>query len=60
MTDKRMLLDVIMPNGKKLRDCTGYECREMGNWLMALGGSEPDTQERLDLMEKIIREAREK
>jgi hypothetical protein len=27
------LLDLIMPNGKALRDCTGRECRQAGGWL---------------------------
>jgi len=33
---KRLLLDLEMPNGKRLRDCTCEECRRMGGWLMAL------------------------
>ena len=32
------LLDLMLPNGKTLRDCTGRECREMGekvgDWLL--------------------------
>lgn len=32
-----VLMEMMMPNGKKLTDCTGSECREMGpvigNWL---------------------------
>ena len=28
-----VLLDLIMPNGKALRDCTGRECRQAGGWL---------------------------
>jgi hypothetical protein len=29
-----VLLDLILPNGKKLRDCTGKECRAAGGWLI--------------------------
>jgi hypothetical protein len=29
-----VLLDLIMPNGKALRDCTGKECRQAGGWLV--------------------------
>lgn len=39
-----MLLDIVMRNGKKLRDCRGTECLKMGkehtdqgNWLIAIG-----------------------
>lgn len=28
-----VMLDLIMPNGKALRDCTGKECRQAGGWL---------------------------
>jgi hypothetical protein len=35
-----LLLDLTMPNGKKLRDCTGKECAELGRktsaWLVSL------------------------
>lgn len=29
-----VLLDLVQPNGKKLRDCTGAECRKAGGWLV--------------------------
>lgn len=29
-----VLLDLVQPNGKKLRDCTGAECRKTGGWLV--------------------------
>ena len=29
-----VLLDLVQPNGKKLRDCTGKECRQAGGWLV--------------------------
>lgn len=29
-----VLLDLVMPNGKKLRDCTGDEAGEAGGWLL--------------------------
>jgi CheY-like chemotaxis protein len=35
-----MLMDIMMPNGKRLRACTGDECRELskstGRWLAAV------------------------
>jgi hypothetical protein len=30
-------LDLIMPNGKRLGDCTAAECRELGERLEAIG-----------------------
>lgn len=32
-----MLLDLVQPNGKKLRDCSSEECRQAGGWLSAVG-----------------------
>jgi hypothetical protein len=36
-----ILLDLVLPNGKPLRDCTGRECKEMsgtvGAWLQRIG-----------------------
>ena len=32
-----MLLDLVQPNGKKLRDCTGDECSQAGGWLVQVG-----------------------
>jgi hypothetical protein len=29
-----VLLDLVQPNGKKLRECTGAECRKAGGWLV--------------------------
>lgn len=34
---KVVLLDLLMPNGKKLRDCTGKDCKAAGGWLMLVG-----------------------
>ena len=31
-----MLLDLMLPNGKLLRDCTGVECRAAGGWLVKI------------------------
>jgi hypothetical protein len=36
-TKNGSLLDLVMPNGKRLRDCTGLECRETGEWLSRMG-----------------------
>lgn len=33
---KLVLLDMVMFNGKKLRDCTGSDCRKGGGWLTSL------------------------
>jgi len=30
----KVLLNLAMPNGKKLRDCTGEECRHFGGWCL--------------------------
>ena len=30
------LLDFIRPNGKRLADCTGAECRQAGEWMMRM------------------------
>lgn len=35
--DSIPLLEMMMPNGKKLGDCTGNECAELGKELAALG-----------------------
>jgi hypothetical protein len=32
-----ILLDLIMPNGKQLRSCTGAECAKAGGWLSKVG-----------------------
>lgn len=34
---KIMLLDMLMPNGKKLRHCTGTYCSQVGGWLSEVG-----------------------
>jgi hypothetical protein len=31
-----ILLDLVEPNGKKLRDCTGAECRAFGGWRIKI------------------------
>lgn len=31
------LLDLVMPNGKRLGDCTGLELREIGEWMKKMG-----------------------
>lgn len=31
------LLGMVMPNGKKLGDCTGRECQKFGGWLYQVG-----------------------
>jgi hypothetical protein len=39
-----MLLDLIMPNEKKLSDCTGKECCQFGGWLQLVGHKVPATK----------------
>jgi hypothetical protein len=34
---ERVLLDIILPNGKMLRDSTGSECIQAGGWLTRVG-----------------------
>jgi hypothetical protein len=31
------ILQLVMPNGKKLAECTGAECIEFGGWYTAIG-----------------------
>lgn len=33
---EKILLDLEMPNGKPLRDCTGDDCRHFGGWYQRL------------------------
>lgn len=35
---KIILLDMVLPNGKPLRDCTGKECAKAGGWLTKVAG----------------------
>jgi hypothetical protein len=37
----RGLLNWMMPNGKKLGDCTGRECRKAGGWLTRVAAKVP-------------------
>jgi hypothetical protein len=34
---KIVLLDMVLPNGIALRDCTGDDCRSAGGWLRKVG-----------------------
>ena len=36
-----ILFDLIMPNGKKLPQCTGAECRTFGGWFTKLADKVP-------------------
>lgn len=33
---KIMLMDLILPNGKQLRHCTGQDCRRAGGWFLKI------------------------
>lgn len=35
---KMVLMDLVMANGKPLRDCTGRECSKFGGWLNKVAG----------------------
>lgn len=35
---KMILLDMVLPNGKPLRDCTGRECAKAGGWFTKIAG----------------------
>jgi hypothetical protein len=41
-----LMMDLLLPNGKRLRACTGSECRELsrtsGRWLAAIANEVPD------------------
>jgi hypothetical protein len=39
-----VLLDLVMPNGKALRDCTGKDCRKIGGWCLLLAKRVPMTK----------------
>lgn len=34
-----VLLDMVLPNGKPLRDCTGKDCAKAGGWLSKIAGA---------------------
>jgi len=40
---KIVLLDLVQPNGKKLRDCTGAYCAKVGGWLTNIAIATPRT-----------------
>lgn len=35
---RMVLLEMILPNGKPLKDCTGKDCAKAGGWLAAIAG----------------------
>jgi hypothetical protein len=38
---KQLFFDWLMPNNKKLADCTGTECRQFGGWLSKVAKKVP-------------------
>jgi hypothetical protein len=51
-----VLLDLAMPNGKSLRDCTGKDCAKAGGWLAKLAEKVKPSQKVGDaLSEKDVR-----
>jgi hypothetical protein len=51
-----LLLDLIMPNGKPLRLCTGQECTQFGGWYAKLGRRAGKKQIGAVLSEVALRE----
>lgn len=41
---RMVLLDVVLPNGKRLRDCTGKECAKAGGWFAKIAGKVKPTE----------------
>ena len=39
-----VLLDLVMPNDKRLGDCTGNECRQFGQWFAVLAEKVPSAE----------------
>ena len=50
---KGRLLQLIMPNGKRLAECTGAECIEFGGWYIAIGEHVGST----NLVGKVLKES---
>jgi hypothetical protein len=51
-----VLLELVQPNGKPLRDCTGKECAKAGGWLSKIAAKIKPTQKVGDaLSEKEVR-----
>lgn len=48
-----VLLDITMPNGKALRDCTGKDCAKAGGWLSKIAKSIKTT----DVVGKVMSES---
>jgi hypothetical protein len=47
-----ILMDLMLPNGKPLRDCTGDECAKAGGWFASIAGQvKPD-----DIVGKVLSE----
>lgn len=38
---KIILLELLMPNGKRLGNCTGHECKQFGGWFAAIAKKVP-------------------
>jgi hypothetical protein len=45
-----ILLDWIMPNEKRLGDCTGRDCTKIGGWLKQLAVKVPPTKKVSDIL----------
>ncbi|MUO30825.1 MULTISPECIES: hypothetical protein [Rhizobium/Agrobacterium group] len=55
---KMILMDMIMPNGKPLRDCTARDCEAAGGWLQSLASLvPPDEKVGSALTENDVRKA---
>ncbi len=58
---KIVLLEMMLPNGKRLADCTGQECKSIGGWLGKVARRvEPDETIGAKLTEDDLRALYEK
>lgn len=47
---KLILLDLMMPNGKTLGQCTGQDCRRMGGWVLKIAKAVPTKSKVSDVL----------
>jgi hypothetical protein len=45
-----ILLEIMMPNGKKLAQCTGADCKNFGGWLTAVATKVPAKKKVADIL----------
>jgi hypothetical protein len=52
-----ILLDMVLPNGKALRDCTGRECKQMGGKMGTWLGKIAERVKPTELVGSVLKEA---